>query len=311
MFDPGLQTGDGSSRPGPPPATLAALAGALVVAGCVWLRTDLDRALALQGLAWLTLAAAVCAPLLLPAAVRRSRPSLLGLAPLAVALAVPPLGLWLPAWVVAMPLAALTVAGGGSRGDGAPMVVARSRRRAPVRRGARARGGRAPHASLSQPILAPELARIGELNRDAYYHAALVNGILEQGVASTATDGVRALVYPVGTHYWLAGLAGSTGTPPLLAILGLFAYDAVGPNSLTNPGTVLFAWPPQLGGWPQLEPGGPRSERGRHGRCRRRRRRGMCCLPPSARSAAAPGRCSTGSTGRWRRCRCTVTSSAR
>ena len=113
MFDPGLQTGDGSSRPGPPPATLAALAGALVVAGCVWLRTDLDRALALQGLAWLTLAAAVCAPLLLPAAVRRSRPSLLGLAPLAVALAVPPLGLWLPAWVVAMPLAALTVAGGG------------------------------------------------------------------------------------------------------------------------------------------------------------------------------------------------------
>ena len=113
---------------------------------------------------------------------------------------------------------------------------------------------------MSQPILAPELARIGELNRDAYYHAALVNGILEQGVASTATDGVRALVYPVGTHYWLAGLAGSTGTPPLLAILGLFAYDAVGPNSLTNPGTVLFAWPPlavaAAGRLAPLEPGG-------------------------------------------------------
>lgn len=299
MSDPGLQTGDGSSRPGPPPATLAALAGALVVAGCAWLRTDLDRALALQGLAWLTLAAAVCAPLLLPAAVRRSRPSLLGLAPLAVALAVPPLGLWLPAWVVAIPLAALTVAGGGRvatalrwswRGVAAGLLCAVVLALAVVVHHS---------ASLSQPILAPELARIGELNRDAYYHAALVNGILEQGVASTATDGVRALVYPVGTHYWLAGLAGSTGTPPLLAIplvvqvlgpplllyalgfagallgggglrqsgiaavaaiLGLFAYDAVGPNSLTNPGTVLFAWPPlavaAAGRLAPLEPGG-------------------------------------------------------
>ena len=64
-------------------------------------------------------------------------------------------------------------------------------------------------------VYSPEFALLGIGNNDSYFHTAIVNMIERFGGASVGLDGVVALKYHVGSHYWFASLDKMAGSAPI------------------------------------------------------------------------------------------------
>jgi hypothetical protein len=64
-------------------------------------------------------------------------------------------------------------------------------------------------------VWAPETARYGLLDNASYFQTAIAYLVQSYGVPSIGADGLHALHYHFGSHYWFAGIGLAAGSTPL------------------------------------------------------------------------------------------------